>query len=132
MWGEVCGAGRRERAAAATQGARTLNMEFMLQALDVSKLSGWSKAVASCAESKAWRAMPRARCAGRKARELGRGPGAGARGGPAIGGLRAERAANVYRPGRAWGSRGRKQRTRRTWLEGCVGARHARRSARRT
>ena len=43
--------------------------------------------------------MPRARCAGRKARELGRGAGAGARGGPATGGLRAERAANVYNPG---------------------------------
>ena len=46
--GEVCGAGRPERAAAATQGARTLNMKFMPTALDVSKLSDWSKAVASC------------------------------------------------------------------------------------
>ena len=68
MWGEVCGAGRRERAwgSGSTSGAhaertqlkgsggraraaeRTSNMFHMSVTRDVSKLSGWLKATALC------------------------------------------------------------------------------------
>ena len=56
---------------------RTANIQFMSVTRDVSKLTGWLKAAASCRVER--RACDSgARCANRKARELGRGAAASA------------------------------------------------------
>ena len=67
MWAEVCGSaggrggGRRRRTQRAEKGStadtghgeeRTENMAYMVVTLEVSKLSGWSNALAFCRESK--------------------------------------------------------------------------------
>ena len=95
MWGEVCGAGRRERAwgSGSTSGAhagrtrlegsggteRTKNMRVIFVTRDVSKISGWLNTAARCrVESRA--CDTGARCANRKARGLGGGAAAGASG----------------------------------------------------
>ena len=57
---------------------RTLNMSVMVVTRDVSKLSGWLNADARCRVE--GHAIYGARCANRKARELGCGAAAGASG----------------------------------------------------
>ena len=68
MWGKVCGSAGGRRRATAVQAAcrggldcrlgaghgeaRTQNMPNMFVTLEVSKLSGWLNALASCRESK--------------------------------------------------------------------------------
>ena len=58
--------------AQSTRGERTSNMPPMTVTLDVSKVSCWLNAVAPCRVGR--RACDEGRGAGRKARELGRGP----------------------------------------------------------
>ena len=126
------GCGSRARAA-----ERTPNMAFIFVTRDVSKLTSWLKAVANCrVESRA--------C------DAGRGVRAGRRGSEGVGQGRAQ-AARTRRT-RDWRAEGRARGARPmsnpggrgaaagasnarggpVALEGCVGARHARRSARRT
>ncbi len=154
MRGEVCGAGRRERAAAATQVARTrewrvlgaghtrggAHLEHEFHARGAGRVEAqWLVESRRFLPSRKQGVRCRARCAGRKAGELGRGAEGRAQAARTrrTRDWRAEGRARGARPMSNSGGRGAaagasSARGVPVALEGCVGARHARRSARRT